>query len=118
MKEISRRAVTGSVRKSDTRETKRRQPKQEEEKMSQELEPVYAGEAGAIQEEGGEQNSFLNGVTGQTPWWIVSVLMHALIITLAALLSVAIDIPDAEFGGFQVTEFYNPKQFQAEVKEQ
>src|SRR5436190_12653520 len=62
--------------------------------MSNELQPVYAGEAEVMEGEGVEQNTFLDGVTGKTPWWIVSVLMHALIIALAALLSVAIDLPD------------------------
>src|SRR4029079_14001741 len=78
-------------------------------KMSQELQPVYAGEVDATVVEGGEQNSFLNGITGQTPWCIVSVLRHALIITLAALLSVAIELPEDYDVTQTVTLFEQPK---------
>ncbi|HEY3320581.1 MAG TPA: prenyltransferase/squalene oxidase repeat-containing protein [Planctomycetota bacterium] len=43
-----------------------------------------------------EKEPFLYSVTGQTPWWIVSFLLHGLIITLAGLMTVAIDIDDAD----------------------
>ncbi|HEY3322813.1 MAG TPA: hypothetical protein VGP72_20330, partial [Planctomycetota bacterium] len=39
---------------------------------------------------------FLYAVSGQTPWWIVSILLHALIITLAGLMSMAINLGDEE----------------------
>lgn len=50
-----------------------------------------------------ENTPFLHSVTGQTPWWIVSVLLHALIITLAGLMSIIIELPTSEYMP-QVTE--------------
>ncbi|HYG78229.1 MAG TPA: prenyltransferase/squalene oxidase repeat-containing protein [Planctomycetota bacterium] len=47
---------------------------------------------------------FLYSVTGQTPWWIVSILLHALVITLAGLMSMAIDLGEPEAAVVMVTE--------------
>jgi len=42
------------------------------------------------------QQAFLYAVTEQTPWWIVSVLLHGLIITLAGLMTMGMELPDAD----------------------
>ena len=57
-------------------------------------EEVAEGEQ-AEGEEGGGDQPFLYSITGQTPWWIVSILLHALVIVLAGLMTVSIDLgPD------------------------
>jgi hypothetical protein len=43
---------------------------------------------------GDVEYAFLYAVTGQTPWWIVSVLLHGLIITLAGLVTMTLDLSD------------------------
>jgi len=48
--------------------------------------------------------SFMDSLTGQTPWWIVSILLHALVITLAGLMSMAIDLGEEEPAVVMVTE--------------
>ncbi|MCY3017723.1 MAG: terpene cyclase/mutase family protein [Planctomycetota bacterium] len=48
---------------------------------------------------------FLYAVTSQTPWWIVSILLHALIITLAGLMSMTIELPDADCPPLTVSVF-------------
>jgi len=60
-------------------------------------------EEGAEEEPAGDQ-PFLYSVTGQTPWWIVSILLHALVITLAGLMSLAIDLGEEEAAVVMVTE--------------
>jgi hypothetical protein len=40
--------------------------------------------------------NFLHSVTGQTSWWVVSILFHALVIMLAALVSIAIKMPSTD----------------------
>src|SRR5947209_20305515 len=59
-------------------------------------------------EEEGEETQgdqpFLYSVTGQTPWWIVSVLLHVLVILLASLVSMAIELPKGEDQVVMVTE--------------
>ncbi|MCY3017722.1 MAG: terpene cyclase/mutase family protein [Planctomycetota bacterium] len=40
---------------------------------------------------------FLYAVAGQTPWWIVSVLLHGLVITLAGLMSIRMEYPDEDY---------------------
>ena len=47
-------------------------------------------------EESDARPTFLHSLTGQTPWWVVSVLLHALVITLAGLVSLAIELPKSE----------------------
>ena len=46
---------------------------------------------------------YLYAVTSQTPWWIVSIMLHALIIVLAGLISMAINLPDGEEPQITVT---------------
>jgi len=59
--------------------------------------------------EGDAQQAFLYAVTGQTPWWVISVLLHGLVITLAGLLTISMELPDEEFL-VQTTEFFKPKE--------
>ncbi|MGD0089554.1 MAG: prenyltransferase/squalene oxidase repeat-containing protein [Planctomycetota bacterium] len=59
-----------------------------------EEEVVLAGLEVPQVEETTEGDAFLYAVTSQTPWWIVSVLLHGLVITLAALMSIGIKIED------------------------
>lgn len=40
--------------------------------------------------------SFFGSLTGQTPWWIVSTLLHVLLIVLAALVSISFAAPSTE----------------------
>src|SRR5438093_12578360 len=47
---------------------------------------------------------FMDSLTGQTPWWIVSIRLHALVITLAGLMSMAIDLGEEEAAVVMVTE--------------
>ena len=58
------------------------------------------------EEEGEPQGDqpFLYSVTGQTPWWIVSVLLHVLVIALASLVSMAIELPKNDDAVVMVTE--------------
>ena len=59
------------------------------------------------QEEGvAEQDNavFLYAMTSQTPWWIVSVLLHALVIVLAGLASMSIDLGQEDEAVVMVTE--------------
>ena len=42
------------------------------------------------------QAPYLYAVTSQTPWWIVSIMLHALIIVLAGLISMAIEMPKGD----------------------
>ncbi|HYG73953.1 MAG TPA: hypothetical protein VEK08_03015 [Planctomycetota bacterium] len=51
-----------------------------------------------------ETQPFLYSITGQTPWWIVSIVMHALVITLAGLMSMAIDLGEEDPAVVMVTE--------------
>ena len=51
-----------------------------------------------------EVQPFLHTITGHTPWWIVSILLHALVITLAGLMSMAIELGEAEEAIIMVTE--------------
>src|SRR5579862_9770381 len=54
-------------------------------------------QAGPVEtEESDAQPTFLHSLTGQTPWWVVSVLLHALVITLAGLVSLAIELPKSD----------------------
>src|SRR5471032_2027666 len=39
---------------------------------------------------------FLYALTGQSPWWVVSALLHVLVIVLAGLVSLAIALPQPE----------------------
>lgn len=76
-----------------------------------ELQPAYAGDAAAIEVEGEDRETFLSSLTGQTPWWIVSVLLHALVITLAGLLSIVMPNLDEDVEMTQtVTIYEQPKQ--------
>jgi len=64
--------------------------------VEEELEEEVAEGEGEGEEGGGDQ-PFLYSITGQTPWWIVSILLHALVIVLAGLMTVSIDLgPDKE----------------------
>jgi len=68
---------------------------------------VQAEEA---QEEGAPDSALLlYAVTSQTPWWIVSVLLHGLVITLAGLISASMDIGDDTPANVVVTELL-PRQ--------
>lgn len=57
--------------------------------LSDEVE-VAIEDATAEQEQ--PQNSFLYAATGQTPWWIVSILLHGLVIVLAGLMTMTLDL--------------------------
>jgi len=43
-----------------------------------------------------QENSFLYAATSQTPWWVISILLHGLVITLAGLMTMAIEMPEKE----------------------
>jgi len=58
------------------------------EDLSEEVE-VAKQDAATEQE---QQNSFLYAATGQTPWWIVSILLHGLVIVLAGLMTMTLDL--------------------------
>ena len=72
-----------------------RAPKQEE--LDEEIQEGEEEEAPADQ-------PFLSSFTGQTPWWIVSVLLHVLVILLASLVTMAVDLPKTEDAVVMVTE--------------
>src|SRR6185295_4549592 len=44
----------------------------------------------------GAEVSVLNALTSQTPWWVVSVIFHGLMILLVGLLSLTINIDSDE----------------------
>jgi hypothetical protein len=54
-------------------------------------EPIESAEQDAR-----DQHPLLYSVTSQTPWWIVSILLHGLVITLAGLISLAIELPTGD----------------------
>jgi len=58
------------------------------EQLSQESE-VAEQDAATEQD---QQNSLLYAATGQTPWWIVSVLLHGLVIVLAGLMTMNLNL--------------------------
>ena len=60
------------------------------------------------------QQPFLYSVTGQTPWWIVSVLLHVLVILLASLVSMAIELPKGEDSVVMVTELARQPELSGE----
>ena len=39
---------------------------------------------------------FFYAITAQTPWWIVSIMLHALVIALAGLVTLVIELPETE----------------------
>ena len=51
-----------------------------------------------------ENQLFLYVVSSQTPWWIVSILLHALVITLAGLMGMSIDLGEEDEAVVMVTE--------------
>ena len=58
--------------------------------------------------ETGEQNpsgTFLHTATRSTSWWVVSVMFHVLVIALAALMSIAITLPNNDDTVVIMTEF-------------
>jgi hypothetical protein len=67
----------------------------------EDLEEEIQGEEEEQVEAGG---GVMDSLTGQTPWWIVSILLHALVITLAGLMSMAIDLGEEEPAVVMVTE--------------
>ncbi len=71
------------------------------ERELQEDEPLE--EEAPAQSDSGDP-SFLYAISGQTPWWIVSILLHALVITLAGLMSMAINLDQDEAALVMVTE--------------
>ncbi|HYF47777.1 MAG TPA: prenyltransferase/squalene oxidase repeat-containing protein [Planctomycetota bacterium] len=71
---------------------------QVEEELDEEM--VEGEEEG--QEEGNQP--FLYSMTGHTPWWIVSILLHCLVIALAGLISMAIELPKGDDANVTVTE--------------
>ncbi|HEY3320583.1 MAG TPA: hypothetical protein VGP72_08965, partial [Planctomycetota bacterium] len=68
--------------------------RREEVELEDQVEDGEVPEEEEVQQEGDQP--FLYAVSGQTPWWIVSILLHALIITLAGLMSMAINLGDEE----------------------
>lgn len=66
--------------------------------MVEDMEDVNGADPEAAESEAEPGSSpYLFSVTNQTPWWIVSILLHALVILFAALVSVSIDLgKDAE----------------------
>jgi len=64
------------------------------EEMVDEDEDLVEGEEAPQQAEG--EGLFLYSVTSQTPWWIVSVLLHGLVIVLASLMTIAVDLSDVK----------------------
>ncbi|MCY3017724.1 MAG: terpene cyclase/mutase family protein [Planctomycetota bacterium] len=67
-------------------------------------EEVVEGEEQQEEQAPQENQLFLYAVTSQTPWWIVSILLHALVITLAGLMSMNIDLGGDEDAVVMVTE--------------
>jgi hypothetical protein len=64
-----------------------------------------------VQTDNVSQNAtLLYSVTGQTPWWIVSIILHGLVITLAGLISMVIETPNIEDYGVPVTEILKPME--------
>jgi hypothetical protein len=63
----------------------------------------------------GEQ-PFLYSVTGHTPWWIVSILLHVLVILLAGLVSMTMDLPKPEEALVTVTELQPAPVIKTEEK--
>jgi hypothetical protein len=43
-----------------------------------------------------QDSSMLDGVTSHTPWWIVSIVLHGLVVTLAGLVSMTMTLPENE----------------------
>jgi len=76
--------------------------------MARAEEELEEQEVEAQEEEEGQQPEgnqlFLYAMTSQTPWWIVSILLHALVITLAGLMGMAIDLGEGEEAVVMVTE--------------
>ena len=68
-------------------------------------EPVDENVENAVEEEqAAESKPFLYSVTGMAPWWVVSVLMHALVIALAGLLSMSLKLPAADDAVVMMTQ--------------
>jgi hypothetical protein len=61
------------------------------------------------------EQCFFYAATRQTPWWIVSLLMHALLITLAGLLSIQPEWPELPMP-LVITEVYDRKVLPPEVE--
>ena len=59
---------------------------------------------------------FLYSVTGQAPWWVVSILLHALVIVLAGLVTMAIELPEQEPAAVMTTEFARPMEVTSEAE--
>ena len=57
------------------------------------FDPLQAGGEEVI-EQVPEQQAWVHALTSQTPWWLISVVFHVLMILLAAVVSSAIEIPD------------------------
>jgi hypothetical protein len=55
-----------------------------------------------------EQQSVLAAITGQTPWWIVSALLHGLVIALTGLISMTVISPKDPEMIVTVTEIIQP----------
>jgi hypothetical protein len=76
--------------------------------MKEILENDTAREEEVLDVETNNETPFLYSITGQTPWWIVSILLHALIITLMGLISVAIEMPKGDEPVIMMTDCLRP----------
>lgn len=82
------------------------------EQLSQETE-VAEKDAATEQE---QQNTLLYAATGQTPWWIVSVLLHGLVIVLAGLMTMKLNLDgEKEPALIQVGELFPPQDVRVEL---
>ncbi|HEY3322748.1 MAG TPA: prenyltransferase/squalene oxidase repeat-containing protein [Planctomycetota bacterium] len=63
-----------------------------------------------LAQEPGESQAFLYSATSQTPWWMVSLLLHGLIIALAALVTIDMNLDRDDPMTVTVTDFV-PRNF-------
>ena len=83
--------------------------------MTSEVEPVDTDLETAQQSEG---EPFLHSVTSSTPWWVVSVLLHVLVIALAGLVSMAIQLPSPDDSVIVITNICKPPEIASAEKPQ
>ncbi|MFH0938072.1 MAG: prenyltransferase/squalene oxidase repeat-containing protein [Planctomycetota bacterium] len=72
-----------------------RRPSEEEAREEEVLEEEEQAEG---------QQPFLYSVSGMTPWWIVSVLLHVLVIAFAGLISMSMKLPSGDDALVIITE--------------
>ncbi len=71
------------------------------------------GETGEVS----DSQPFLYAATSSTPWWVVSVLFHVLVIALAGLVSMAIQLPTQDDSVIVITNISKPPEIQNPEKQ-